>query len=177
MTWEQYEEIKAWEEQAKKCGSCVELASFINNTSTSGHIYSSLEGINSNEKAKILWKKWYPNPHQALIDEWETSGKTKIVQYWHKLHQRWYDVEGLPIFSNDIEYRLKPEPEYIPFDFSDANKLIGKAVKAKDSSHLMLITIVDLIHVRISQAWIKYQELLDDYIFLNGTPCGKLKGK
>jgi len=81
-----------------------------------------------------------------------------------------------PMFANDFEYRIKPEPELIPFDFSDAEFLIGKAIKAKDNSCINIITKVSRSRgiVLVSQSYY-FEDLLKHYTFLDGAACGKIK--
>lgn len=93
----------------------------------------------------------------------------------------WADVES-PAFIKGSEYRIKPEPEYIPFDFSDAEYLIGKAVKHKDTCEVTILGAIGSAKIEEFPArlgngnWITFDELVSDYVFLlDGSPCGKLK--
>lgn len=73
----------------------------------------------------------------------------------------------------DYSYRVKPEPEYIPFTFEDAEFLIDKIVK-----HETKPIIEKLISFGLESAnAIFYEELLENFTFLDGSPCGKLKSK
>lgn len=76
-----------------------------------------------------------------------------------------------PMFANDFEYRIKPEPELIPFDFSDAAFLIGKAVKHKTLNYVELIKFISDKFVGDSS----FNDLLKYYTFLDGAACGKIK--
>jgi hypothetical protein len=84
----------------------------------------------------------------------------------------WSDIKDVS-FDEKTDYRIKPQPQLIPFDFSDAEMLIGRMVKSKDGKIFSVIT--DLTHntVWMSNACKNYDELLSDYTFLNGTPCGQ----
>ena len=73
-----------------------------------------------------------------------------------------------------FDYRVKEEPKepkYIPFTFEDAEFLIGKVVKSKDENWVEMISWCGDIATSVSN----YKTLLSDYIFLDGSPCGKLK--
>ena len=73
-----------------------------------------------------------------------------------------------------IDYRVKEEPkqpEYIPFTFEDAEFLIGKPVKHKKDSWVEVITYCN----ENETSSCMYEDLLRDYTFLDGSPCGKLK--
>jgi hypothetical protein len=63
--------------------------------------------------------------------------------------------------------------QLIPFDFSDAKMLIGRAVKRNDGVHVAMIAGLTYDYVWISNEVVNYSELLSDYTFLDGTPCGK----
>ena len=84
-----------------------------------------------------------------------------------------------PMFANDFEYRIKPEPEFIPFDYSDAEFLIGKAVKSKNLNFVNLICKVggDGGFVIVGNSSYTFQQLYDAFIFIDGAACGKIKQK
>ena len=84
--------------------------------------------------------------------DYPTWNKTKPVWDWHR---------------ND--YRVKPE--YIPFTFEDAEFLIGKVVKHKKENYLAVITLCLNEITNMGD----FKELLDDFTFLDGSPCGKPK--
>jgi len=95
----------------------------------------------------------------------------KPIQY--RTHDgRWVDT-SYPTFEEDDTYRIKPEPKIIPFDFTDAEKLIGKVVKHKIASDVFIIGRVITRGV-LAVGWsIDFSDLLSDYVFLDGSPCGK----
>ena len=43
----------------------------------------------------------------------------------------------------DFDYRIKPENKQVPYDFSDAESLIGRKCKTKSSKYLGIIVWVD----------------------------------
>lgn len=78
----------------------------------------------------------------------------------------------------DCDYWIKQEkqePEYIPFTFEDAEFLIGKAVKSQSKQPFGIITAIDNGGVEISNTFYIFNVLLNDYTFLDGSPCGKVK--
>lgn len=81
-----------------------------------------------------------------------------------------------PMFANDFEYRIKPEPELIPFDYSDAEFLIGKAIKAKDGSCFSIISLVGRsIGIILVTKKHSFKDLLNLFTFIDGSPYGKIK--
>jgi len=89
-----------------------------------------------------------------------------------KTTEGWIDLK-YPDFSEHYEYRIKPEPQLIPFDFSDDEMLIGMAVRSNDGSIVTIITSVSTFGIEINGIYFSYGHLLDKYTFLNGEPCGK----
>lgn len=77
-------------------------------------------------------------------------------------------------------YRIKPQPKLVPFDFSDAEKLIGcqvtKGLTAKITG--VLITY-EMLYFRLlydydrSVEFVNAQNMLKEFNFLDGSPCGK----
>jgi hypothetical protein len=85
----------------------------------------------------------------------------------------WSDIKDVS-FDEKTDYRIKPQPKLIPFDFSDAEMLIGRAVRSKDGSMVGLITKVGVgAELKISEGSYYYAELLSRFTFLDGEPCGK----
>ena len=97
----------------------------------------------------------------------------------------WFTFDGKSTTLSGIDlYQLdaitfnenKPiQDEYVQYDFSDADNLIGKVIKHKDTSSLSLITNVCKKGISASRSGITYSQLLENYEFQDGTMCGKIK--
>ena len=99
---------------------------------------------------------------QAYVDGKEIE--TFDGKVWHHVN--------IPFWNwNDVDYRVKEEPEYVPFSFEDAEFLIGKVVKHKKDKWVEMLTWCSPDEVLN----IPYEILLDNYTFIDGSPCGKLK--
>ena len=95
----------------------------------------------------------------------------------------WYDDED-PSFDNDLEYRLKPEPKYLPFKnaeecFAEMQKHQPLGwVKDKKDGHYVLITGVDDdtcgMSLNGNAAW-SLSGIMDLFTFSDGTPFGILE--
>jgi hypothetical protein len=112
---------------------------------------------------------------EQLIKHWEVIEAFKnggVVQA--KINGNFVFIEN-PIFDLKSEYRIKEEPKYVPFDFSDAEKLIGSVVKLKDRNLVIQITGVKDEGVIRGQMHVSYDLLLEDYTFLDGSVCGKIQ--
>ena len=71
-------------------------------------------------------------------------------------------------------YRIKPQQKNVPFDLSDAEKLIGKSIKPKDNDrNIMMITGCSNTHIYINGNGVLYEGLFSGWEFLDGSPCGK----
>lgn len=97
----------------------------------------------------------------------------KEIQYLND-NNVWKDVDN-PGFFTHYEYRIKPGLEYVPFDFSDAEYLIGKVVVPKDKKNITMILAVNNGLILTGYTWRDYKTLFDDYTFLDGSICGKIK--
>ena len=74
------------------------------------------------------------------------------------------------------QWRIKEKPVRIPFDESDAEFLIGKAIKiGQDVFLIVRINNHGAIIVDGDNCFIGFTYLLQNYTFLKGSPCGKLK--
>jgi hypothetical protein len=111
------------------------------------------------QTAAIKWAKEI----KALFD-----GK----QIQEIINGKWVDSND-PSFDLYSNYRIKPELKLVPFDFTDAEKLIGKVVKSKDTNQFYVITAV-LKNKLVSGCYdFSFEYALDVLIFLDGSLCGK----
>lgn len=104
----------------------------------------------------------------AIMQAYEDGKKIEVCG---KIENVWYSTTSPDWNWANCDYRIKPEPEYVPFTFKDAEFLIGKAVRHKNNKWVELITYCDTTDTSVCM----YEYLLRDYIFLDGSPCGKLK--
>jgi len=69
------------------------------------------------------------------------------------------------------QWRRIPEKKLISFDFSDADFLRDKWVRGKESTGKIVAT--DDYGVLSGKAYSTWEELLREFTFLDGSPCGK----
>lgn len=108
-----------------------------------------------------------PHKHAEIIKAWADGEE---IEYLSPTTGKWNDATS-PTWEIDYEYRIKTEPEYIPFDFSDAEMLIGKVIKHKDGD--VICSIFSLTPKGLNN--VRFESVLENYTFLDGSPCGKLK--
>ena len=79
-----------------------------------------------------------------------------------------YQVKETPEY---VPFTFEDAPEYVPFTFEDAEFLIGKVVKHKRDNWVVAITYCYKNETQIGT----FEDLLCNFTFLDGSPCGKLK--
>ena len=83
-------------------------------------------------------------------------------------------------YSICIIRKKEPEKKYVPFDLSKEETrtfLRGKWIKRKSDSLESMITIIAQLTLGDKHVWtagtMSAEELLDEWTFLDGSPCGK----
>jgi hypothetical protein len=118
--------------------------------------------MNTQEKITIM---------QAFVDGKIVECKDRGSEF-----SEWVVIKNTNPFWDwkELEYRIKPSPEYVPFDFSDAKRLISEIIKHKEIGSLSVITNVNPKNITSSGTVIRYDTLLEKYEFLDGSACGKI---
>jgi hypothetical protein len=109
-------------------------------------------------------KHWY------LIEKWTSGEQIQVLR-----KGVWEDIDE-PQWQLTPQYRIKPQLEYIPFDYSDAERLIGRAIKSKDGRVVTIISYIPTGDVITTGGGVTrtFEYLFNNYEFIDGTPCGKL---
>lgn len=81
----------------------------------------------------------------------------------------WASIENLIFNAIPERYRIKPEKKLVPFTWEDRELLMGKWIVNKLSHVCAMITSISPFSVN----YMTYKELFEDYMFLDGSPCGK----
>ena len=92
----------------------------------------------------------------------------------------WYDDED-PSFDDDFEYRIKPEPKYLPF--RNMERCLEEMQKHQPFGWIKRngywyniistgITNVKIIDTRGAISTLCFDDLLSHYSFVDGTPFG-----
>lgn len=104
----------------------------------------------------------------AIMQAFEDGKK---IELYSKTDNVWYSATSPDWNWAICDYRIKPEHEYVPFTFEDAEFLIGKTVRCKSHDYVALIISVTKEGTSVDD----FKPLLEDFTFLDGSPCGKLK--
>jgi hypothetical protein len=99
----------------------------------------------------------------------------EAIEYTQNNEDNWKEVFYPSWNWGGSKYRVKPQPQYQPFDFTDALYLIGKIVKSKNDEFVGMITGVNKTSVAIGDFFVKHEQLLTDFLFLDDSICGELK--
>ena len=104
-----------------------------------------------------------------VVNSQEIKGKKEILKY---------NASIIKAFRYGCTYAIKEKPkEYIPFTWEDREMLRDRWVKHKKYNTEFLITGFEKNNAPYCMAGriLTFQELFNDFIFLDGSPCGKLK--
>lgn len=118
---------------------------------------------------------------EQLLKHWEVIEaymNGAEVEYFDHINAEWVDCSSDPGFYIEAKYRIKKQPELIPFDFSDAEKLIGRIVVHKDKKELEgihQITSIKNDYLYFYDGGCNMNYLFKYFTFLDGSPCGKIK--
>ena len=99
-------------------------------------------------------------------------GDNKEIEWFNG--EEWVSCEYSVRFSDKPEkYRIKPQLKLVPFTFEDS--LCGKVIVTKDNNNKALIIgqMQDGVYTGTRTIVTKYSELLKNFEFEDGSPCGK----
>ena len=92
----------------------------------------------------------------------------------------WYDDED-PSFDNDLEYRLKPEPKYLPFKNAEEcwQEMLNHHPFGWLKGDKCFYTIVSVSNIDVSMANVSgdivtldFSDVMEDNTFSDGVPFG-----
>lgn len=113
---------------------------------------------------------------KEILPIMQAFAEGKVIQCRNKeaIDFRWRDIDT-PSWIDNLVYRIKPEPHYIPFTYEDHKLFKDKWIKHKKYNN----TLNRVVRIGNSVIYtpdypVSYETLLSDYVFEDGTPCGKL---
>jgi hypothetical protein len=112
---------------------------------------------------------------KEMIAVMQAHCEGKQIEFSSNIGKSWREIENPMWDWASIDYRVKKESQYQPFDFTDALYLIGKIVKTKNNDFVSTITGAYLNTIVIGKFNIVYSTFLQEYLFLDDSICGKLK--
>lgn len=110
------------------------------------------------------------------IEVMQAYADGKGIQHSWKNKGSWIDVVNEPIWDWEaFDYRIKPEPTYIPYNNASEVKKY-KWVRDKKTEVLYRVSGIDAKNnmICLDFGWIGMEYLFEYYIYEDGTPCGKL---
>lgn len=112
--------------------------------------------------------------HADLIIAWAEGAEIEVCSDKSDI----WTLATRPTWNTEFKYRIKPQPEYVPYeveDYEEASKLVGRTMESKKKDTKVMITVV---YKWEDALWINgmlSNVLLKNYILCDGTPIGKLK--
>ena len=125
-------------------------------------------------------KAFYPIL-QAFAEGKVIECRTKpsaLSKSWQDMNE-WTEMKEIE-FWNNTEYRVKPEPKYLPFKNAEEcwQEMLNHHpfgwLKDKNDGHLTLITVVDndnMMALNGRVGW-DFLSMMNNYVFADGTPFG-----
>lgn len=104
----------------------------------------------------------------------------KEIEVYNTHDGKWASTDT-PLFYDNFKYRLKERPVYVPFNEGDADLIRDQWIKSINSDIEYKISVfhpIGSLPIYLplgSGEWISYENLLNRFTFLDGSPCGKLK--
>lgn len=133
----------------------------------------------NNTSTNAVFFKHYRRKPLIFVDKWAkekqafAEGKTIQSRKIYSLN-RWGD-DIIPSWSEEWQYRIKPEPKYAPFTREDWDLFKMKEVRNNPDDGVMVVVIsCDNDGVRCGRVECTYQQAFDSIVFADGTPFGKL---
>ena len=124
------------------------------------------------EKAQILmFNGKFPGENKTLlVVVAEQNSQQKQIDCAYYYTDKGQNVPGDSQRSDDLF--LEVEPEYKPFDLSNAP--VGKTVTRKETQDKSLIVFADNTLVGVGRLTYSYEYLFQYFTFKDGSPCGVL---
>ena len=96
-----------------------------------------------------------------------------IIEFREKPELSWIEA-SYPDFLKHNEYRIKPQPKLVPFTFEDNLLFRDKWIRQKDLKALSRLSWFGPISISLGDNnKMTYIQLLDNFEFEDGSPCGK----
>lgn len=108
---------------------------------------------------------------KKLLPIIEAFADGKEIECYSELGDRWLDISE-PAWQDTVKYRIKPDPQYRPFNCGELQRIVGKVVKYIDGS-VSMITGAYKERVSCEGRTISASGLLENYVFVDtGDKCG-----
>lgn len=126
-------------------------------------------------KDESNWKEWQDKPDPG--EGWRLLHPDEDVEQgdeWCNEFGEWIVALGHRQLSGR-HYRRRIAPQYVPYTWDDREELRGRWLKSKHAPHYEFVVLefksMSGIHLRVNG--IDAVALLRDYVWLDGSPCGK----
>lgn len=121
---------------------------------------------------------------KKMISVMQAFSEGKQIEFCRKDGSEWCRCIG-PVWNwRDFDYRVKPEPIFRPYLFSELVDELTRGkqfIRLKDNPDRVIYNI-DAIYnyengttsIKVSDTCYSFEELLDKFTWIEGEPCGVL---
>lgn len=118
---------------------------------------------------------------KQLLPIIQAFAEEKVIQSRHikSGSSLWYEVETPNFDNNDFEYRIKPEPKYIPFKNAEEclaemqkHQLFGWVKNQGLYRNIANVMICSITFADNEARDVNYEQAFKNYTFADGTPFG-----
>ncbi len=113
---------------------------------------------------------------KEMIEVMQAFEAGKEIEFYSDTSHDWVYISIKPIWNwGEFDYRIKPQPKYVPFTFEDWELFLGKTVFGKSEKNCCgIINYCDTEVVLFGTRYHNYYDFFHLFTFPDGTPCGKL---
>ena len=108
---------------------------------------------------------------KEIIKVLQAFDEGKEIEWKFRREKFWKEATNPCWNFNSYDYRIKPQPKFVPFDEKD--DLIGKIVRNEETNSSYLIIGQTNGGLLIGNGNCSYGFLFQRYTFLDGSICGK----
>lgn len=117
---------------------------------------------------------------KEMIEVMQAYERGEQIEHRDRCGDNWY-LSQVPSWDwVQYEYRIKPKPTYRPYknaqEFLQAQKEHGIYLQEKETRCMIMPLGVNYYRVTIPSRSYRYKQLLNTFVWQDGTPCGVKEG-
>ena len=115
-----------------------------------------------------------------MIEALTAFKEGKEIEFRRNTNNDWVELKAPAWNFNTFEYRIKPQPEYIPFTWEDRDLFRDKWIRLKTADNEHRINFIGSSGYASCANWAdpkSLDSLFESHVFIDGSVFGKLKIK